>query len=402
MAIADSAVFDNSAITTDENNSEMILPGALGVRKYTHGPVRLAYFDCFSGISGDMALGALVHAGADLDRIAEQLDGLSIEDFRIERESVEDHGIVATRVHVKTRPNALIRTYSNVRGLLEGSELSPTARQIAGRVFLRLAEGLGRVYGKEPGLVTFRELGETEVLVEVIGVAVALDILGVERVFASPIPTGLGMAHHEYGLTPIPSPEVVELLQAVPTYTRGTPVELVTPVGAAIASAVVEGFGDMPLMRAEQVGYGAGHPRSDFPNLLRVVIGEEEPARLRTEPPEPQADAPRWSSALGEHPSAAARLAAVPTPQPDAVHAEILVEALVDDPGDDGRIDVLERLFQAGAADAWATPVVMRGGRAGLRLSALCGDGMQDTVGTEISLLPGAGGRRPPRSHRRA
>jgi uncharacterized protein (TIGR00299 family) protein len=390
MAMADSAVFDNSAITTDENNSETILPGALRVRKYTHGPVRLAYLDCFSGISGDMALGALVHAGADLDRIAEQLDGLSIEDFRIERELVEDHGIVATRVHVKTRPNALIRTYSNVRGLLEGSDLSLTARQIAGRVFLRLAEGLGRVYGKEPGLVTFRELGETEVLVEVIGVAVALDILGVERVFASPIPTGLGMAHHEYGLTPIPSPEVVELLQAVPTYTRGTPVELVTPVGAAIASAVVEGFGDMPLMRAEQVGYGAGHPRPDFPNLLRVVIGEEEPARLRTEPSAP-ADASRWS-ALGEHPSAAARLAAVPAPQPEAgARTEVLVEALVDDPGDDGRVDVLERLFEAGAAEAWATPVVMRGGRAGLRLCALCGDGAQDAVGRAISSLPGAG-----------
>jgi uncharacterized protein (DUF111 family) len=240
--------------------------------------------------------------------------------------------------------------------------------------------------------VTFRELGETEVLVEVIGVAVALDVLGVERVFASPIPTGMGMAHHEHGLTPIPSPEVVELLQAVPTYTRGTPVELVTPVGAAIASAVVEGFGDMPLMRAEHVGYGAGHARPDFPNLLRVVIGEEEPAWRRTKPPGPGLDPPPWSDALGEHPSAAVRLAAAPTPQPDALtRAEVLVEALVEDPGDAGRADVLERLFDAGATEAWASPVILRGGRPGLRLSALCRQGAQDAVVRTVSTLSGAG-----------
>jgi uncharacterized protein (DUF111 family) len=350
--------------------------------------VRLAYFDCFSGISGDMALGALVHAGADLDLITELLEGLPVEGFVIEREEVEDHGIVATRIHVKTRPQGLIRTYSNVRGVLETSALSPGARRTAGRIFHRLAEGIGKVYGKEPGLVTFQDLGEIELLVEVIGVAVALDQLSVERVFASPIPTGMGMAHHEHGLSPIPSPEVVELLQAVPTYTRGIPVELVSPVGAAIVSAVVEGFGDMPMMRAEHVGYGAGHPRPDFPNLLRVVIGEEEPAWRRNQAPPPQPNAP-WSAALGEHPSAAVRLAAPPLQEAHDTH-ELMIEGLISDPGEPGRADVLERLFEAGATHAWATAVTLRGGHGGLRLTALCPATVEEAVYEELGTRLGA------------
>ena len=360
--------------------------------------MRLAYFDCFSGISGDMALGALVHAGADLDRIIEQLESLPIEGFLIDREETEDHGIVAVRIHVKTRPQGLIRTYANVRGLLESSNLTPGARRVAGRIFSRLADGMGKVHGKEPELVTFREMGETEVTVEVVGVAVALDLLAVERVFASPIPTGMGMAHHEHGLVPIPSPEVVELLQAVPTYTRGMPVELVTPVGAAIASAVVEGFGDMPMMRAEHIGYGAGHPRMDFPNLLRVVIGEEEPAWRRAEAPPPAsgADARSRREAISEHPSAAARLAAPPMParasadEAGAAADDELLEAIVDDPGDGARDDVLEALFEAGATDAWAAPVVRRGGRPALRLSAICPRDVRSVVGGAIAGLPGA------------
>jgi uncharacterized protein (DUF111 family) len=337
--------------------------------------VRLAYFDCFSGISGDMALGALVHAGADLDRITELLEGLPVDGFVIEREEIEDHGIVATRIHVKTRPQGLIRTYSNVRGVLETSALTPGARRTAGRIFHRLAEGIGTVNGKEPALVTFQDLGEIELLVEVIGVAVALDELGVERIFASPIPTGMGMALHEHGLSPIPSPEVVELLQAVPTYTRGIPVELVSPVGAAIVSAMVEGFGDMPLMRAEHVGYGAGHPRPDFPNLLRVVIGEEEPAWRGSEAP-PHVP---WTSAPGEHPSAAARLAAPPLHEAVDTN-ELMVEAVMGDPGHAGHAGVLERLYEVGATHAWATPVILRGGLGGLRLTALCPAGAEDAV----------------------
>jgi uncharacterized protein (TIGR00299 family) protein len=326
--------------------------------------VRLAYLDCFSGISGDMALGAFVHAGADLDRIAEAFETLPMDGFLLEREEVEDHGIVATRIHIKTRPSGVIRTYASIRQMIQSSELAPGARRTADRIFHRLAEGFARVHGKEPDVVTFHEMGEIDVMVEVIGVSLALDMLGVERVFASPIPTGMGMTHHEHSLVPIPSPEVVELLQAVPTYTRGLPAELVSPVGAAIVATVVEGFGDMPIMRSERVGYGAGHPRLDFPNMLRVVIGEEEPAwrRAAAPPPETTSEEP---ARVSMHP---ARLTAVP--QPPVSRREVLIEATVS--GGPDASDLIERLFDAGATDAWAVTSIVRGGREALRLSAVC------------------------------
>jgi pyridinium-3,5-bisthiocarboxylic acid mononucleotide nickel chelatase len=337
--------------------------------------VRLAYLDCFSGISGDMALGAFVHAGADLDRIFQSLESLPIDGFLLEREEIEDHGIVATRIHVKTRPQGVIRTYASIRQLIQESALPPGARRTAGRIFQRLAEGMAKVHGKEPEVVTFHELGEIDVIAEVIGVSLSLDMLGVERVFASPIPTGMGMTHHEHGLTPIPSPEVVELLQAVPTYTRGIPVELVSQVGAAIVATVVEGFGDMPIMRSERVGYGAGHPRLDFPNLLRVVIGEEEPAWRRATAPPPEAldldDGVAWPQS-----SAAERLAVVPAGEPE----EVELDCLVPDPGDEDRAALIESLYDAGATEAWAATVLTRGGAAGLRLHAICPSQAEDAV----------------------
>ena len=196
------------------------------------------------------------------------------------------------------------------------------------------------------------------------------------------------MVHHEHGLVPIPSPEVSELLLTVPTYSRGIPVELVTPVGAAIAATVVEGFGDMPLMRAEEVGYGAGHPRLDFPNLLRVVIGEEEPAWRRAEaPPRSSGSGEPWR----EHPSGLLRLTALP-PEPDVETApDALIETTVGDPGEPGRTELLERLHEAGASDAWAVPVIVRGGAAALRLSVIAGGDADSAVIEALALMPGVG-----------
>ena len=353
--------------------------------------MRLAYFDCFSGISGDMALGALIHAGADLDRVTELLETLPMGGFHIEREETEDHGIWATKLHVKVEPQGLIRTYSSVRQMIASAELSAQARRLADRVFHRLATALAAVHGKEPDVVTFHELGEIECLVEVVGSAIALDLLGVERIFASAIPTGMGMVRHEHGIVPVPSAEVVELLQAVPTYTRGIPVELVTPVGAAIVAALVEGFGDMPMMRADHVGYGAGHPRLDFPNVLRVVIGEEERSRPAGAAGAGSGSAELFVPGSDEAPDLPAgwrRLAAVPEPEepPDA-----LIEATAADPGPRGRGEVIEAMLEAGATDAWLTPVVRPGGERGVLVSALGPAEAQETLVDRLRALPGAG-----------
>ena len=317
--------------------------------------MRLAYFDCFSGISGDMALAALIHAGADIEGIRDTLRGFPIDDFDLEVEEVEVRGIAALRVHVRAGRQEVIRTYSSIRALLDQAELPDQARRIAQRAYKRLAEAAASAHGKEPELVTFHEFGETDCLVDIVGCAAALDMLKVERAFASPVPTGMGMARTEHGIMPIPSPVVMQLLQGVPTYSRGIPVELVTPTGAAILAAVSEGYGDMPLMRADQVGYGAGSLRLDFPNVVRVVIGEEQ--------------------------RAGGGLPQGTTLQELITQGEVLVQAWMGSADRRTCDRLLEELERAGALDAWVAPVEGRaGGSARTVLSVLATADLRETV----------------------
>lgn len=316
--------------------------------------MRLAYFDCFSGISGDMALGALVHAGADLDQIRKTLSTFPLDDFVLEAEEVDVRGIPALAIHIQAGPQGVIRTWSSIRALLDEVELPPLARRTVQRMYHRLAHAAATVHAKDPELVTFHEFGDVECLITFVGCGLAIDMLGVDRVFASPVPTGSGMVRTEHGVMPIPSPVVMELLQGVPTYSRGIPVELVTPSGAAILSAVSEGYGDMPMMRADHVGYGAGPFRPDFPHAVRVVIGEEQRA----------AAGARASVALA-----------------DIIgHGEVVVQALLDEAPSDRSERLLEDLVGAGAADAWITPVIGRKGRPCLSVSAVVSAERRDQV----------------------
>src|SRR5438874_2027100 len=148
----------------------------------------------------------------------------------------------------------VIRTYSSIRALLDEAPLPEDAGRTAQRIFRRLAEAEARVHRKEVELVTFHEVGGIDSIVDIVGTSLALSTLGVERVFASPVPTGFGMSRTEHGALPIPGPAVLELLRGAPMYSRGVPFELVTPTGAAILATTVEGYGDMPLMRVEEVG----------------------------------------------------------------------------------------------------------------------------------------------------
>lgn len=302
--------------------------------------MRLAYFDCFSGVSGVMALGALVHAGANVDDIAQRLDRLPTIGFQLERETVEVSGISATRVKIKALPQDVIRTYSSIRAMLEKADLPERARWTAQRIFHRLAAAEAKVRNKETDLVTFFDSGEVDALVEVIGCALALDMLDIDRVYSSALPTGLGMVRTEHGLMPVPGPVVLELLRGVPTYSRGIPADLVNATGAAILASVAEGYGDMPTMRSDVVGYGAGDQQLDVPNVLRVVIGS---AQLLSAVPE--------------------------TAAPD--QGDVIIEAHLRTIAADGADALLEDAFRTGAADAWFVPVISRGGGTGGVLSML-------------------------------
>jgi pyridinium-3,5-bisthiocarboxylic acid mononucleotide nickel chelatase len=311
--------------------------------------VRIAYFDCIAGISGDMALGSLVDAGADFDALRETLGRLPLEPFSLECEEVESFGLRATKIHVDAPVAAVIRTYSSIRTLLDQAELPADALRNAQRIFRRLAEAEAVVHRKEVELVTFHEVGGVDSIVDIVGTSLAISMLEIERVFASPVPTGFGMARTEHGALPIPGPAVVELLRGAPMYSRGVPVELVTPTGAAILSSLVEGYGDMPLMRVDSVGYGAGEQRLDFPNVTRVIVGEEERAP-------------------------AAGRASTPT------EGDLVLETNIDDLNPELYEYVLERLLAAGAQDAWLTPIVMKKSRPAVKISVLCASSAENDI----------------------
>ena len=311
--------------------------------------MRVAYFDCIAGISGDMALGALIDAGADFEEIRTQLSGLPLEPFTLELEEVQTQGVRALRAVVGSPASAIIRTYSSIRALLDAADLDTEVRRRAQRIFRRLAEAEAKVHRKEVELVTFHEVGAVDSIVDIVAVSAGLSLLGIERAFASPVPTGLGMVRTEHGLMPVPGPAVVELLRGAPVFTRGVTAELVTPTGAAILAAVAEGYGELPLMRVESVGYGAGVQEFDFPNVLRILVGLEED--------------------LASAPSGAA-----------AAPGEVVLETNIDDLNPELYEYVLERLFAAGAQDAWLTPIVMKKSRPAVTLSVLCSTEREATM----------------------
>jgi uncharacterized protein (TIGR00299 family) protein len=243
----------------------------------------------------------------------------------------------------------VIRTYASVRSLLDRAEIPLDAKAMAQRIFRRLAEAEAMVHRRELEQVTFHEVGAVDSIVDIVGTALAIANLGIDRVFASSVPTGLGMVKTEHGSLPIPAPAVVELLRGAPLYSRNVPVELVTPTGAAILASLVEGFGELPGMRVEHVGYGAGSSRLDFPNVLRVLIGEED--REAT-------------AAVAETPAG----------------AELVLETNIDDLNPELYAYVLERLFAAGAQDAWLTPIVMKKGRPAVTISVLVAPARRNAV----------------------
>ncbi|MFN2613513.1 MAG: nickel pincer cofactor biosynthesis protein LarC [Actinomycetota bacterium] len=304
----------------------------------------IAYFDCFSGIAGDMTLGALVDAGVPVEAIATPLAKLPIEGFELEVERVDRLGISAAQVKVRGE-SSVFRNYFSIRSLIEQAEVSDRARELALTIYRKLAEAEAQVHGTDVGHVPFHELGAADTIVDVLGSAIGLDHLGIDQFYASPVATGMGMMRTEHGMLPIPGPVVVELLKGAPLYSQNQPYELVTPTGAAILSATVTQWGDIPPMRIARAGYGAGTRELEIPNVMRLLIGE------------PATD----SDLFGPVPA-------------------IVLETNIDDMNPEFYEYVLERLFAAGAHDAWITPILMKRGRPASTLNVLVGTAEERAV----------------------
>jgi uncharacterized protein (TIGR00299 family) protein len=243
----------------------------------TRHKMKIAYFDCFSGISGDMTLGALIGAGADPGQLKDKLDGLGVGGYRIEIGKKMNGYIEATDVSVilDEPHHGHHRHLKQIIEIINNATLSDPVKQTAERIFRRLAEAEGRVHGHSPEEVHFHEVGAVDAIVDIVGTAICLEMIGAPKVVASPMPTFHGYAKGSHGTFPLPAPATAEILKGVPWRKLDIEGELVTPTGAAIIAEIASEFGPLPAMTIESIGYGAGKSDFGIPNVLRVMIGKE-------------------------------------------------------------------------------------------------------------------------------
>ena len=238
--------------------------------------MKTAYFDCFSGISGDMTLGALMDAGVSIDTLRAGLAKLSLPGYELKAEKVNRSGIAATKAHVIIdRKNQKSRHLSDIMDIIEGSSLSQTVKEKSGRIFRRMAAAEAKVHGTIPDKIHFHEVGAVDAVVDIVGSVIGLDHLGITQIITSSINVGSGTVHTSHGIFPIPAPATAELLKGIPFYQSSTQFELATPTGAAIISTLSNSFGPLPAMKVDRIAHGAGDKDfSDRPNILRLMIGE--------------------------------------------------------------------------------------------------------------------------------
>jgi uncharacterized protein (TIGR00299 family) protein len=306
--------------------------------------MKTLYFDCFAGASGDMILGAAVAAGVDPNHLREQLSLLPVSGFSLDVETVNRAGLSATYARVETAHEHSHRSLTDIKQIIHGSDLADVVKQRAVQIFTRLAEAEARVHNEPVDHVHFHEVGALDAIVDVVGAAICFDALKIERFVCSPLHVGSGMVKMAHGHFPIPPPAVAELLKGVPFYATEIKGELLTPTGAAIITTVCTEYGPIPQMTSEATGYGAGtREYPDFPNVLRVILGETE-AHGAT-------DERLW-----------------------------MLETNLDDASPQIIGHVMDRVLALGALDCFFTPVQMKKNRPGVLLSVLCATGEKEAV----------------------
>lgn len=236
--------------------------------------MKIAYLDCFSGISGDMTLGALVDAGLDFKLLQHDLAGLALDEYELYEEKVVKQGITGTKVHVMSLEGHVHRHLGDIQDIIQRSSLAAEVKEKSIQVFIRLAEAEAKVHGTTVDQVHFHEVGAVDAIVDIVGAAIGFYRLGIEKVYSSSVHTGTGFVKAAHGVMPVPAPATLELLRGVPVYARDIRQELVTPTGAAILTSYCQDFGPMPEFKVERIGYGAGERDLEIPNMLRLTLGE--------------------------------------------------------------------------------------------------------------------------------
>ena len=320
--------------------------------------VGIAYFDCFSGISGDMVLGALVDAGADLRVIEAELRKLGLEGWSVSAEKVKRGAISATQVKVDTSEGHHHRGLSIILGRIDKADLAPRAAERARKIFTRLAEAEAKVHQMPVEQVHFHEVGAVDSIVDIVGAAIGFELLGIDEFACSSFDVGAGQVKTAHGLLPVPAPATAELLRGAPTYSSGIQRELVTPTGAAIATTLATRFSEIPKMTLRTIGYGAGAAElKEKANVMRLLIGESEVS----EPGE------HWDAPIS------------------------VIETNVDDMSPQIYGYFVDRALAAGALDVFSTSVLMKKNRPGQLVTLLCEhsnlSGLMDLIFRETTTI---------------
>ncbi len=309
--------------------------------------MNILYYDCFSGISGDMNLAGMIQLGVDPGYLRRELSKLGLDqefDFKTTRDS--RHGIVGTRVDVTlTLPGGRKhRSLQDIERIIEGSGLNESVRNTAGKIFRRLAEAEAKVHGTDTQKIHFHEVGATDAIVDIVGAAICYHVLKVKEVWSSPVEMGGGFVRCAHGILPVPAPATMEILTGIPTTRGAVQEETTTPTGAAILTTLADRFTDSPRLTVEKTGYGIGHRKSDLPNVLRVQLARAEAASSSF-----------WTLEPGR-----------------------LLQCNLDDMTPEMLGMVMNLLLEKGAQDVHFTSILMKKNRPAVSVSVLCAAADED------------------------
>ncbi len=298
--------------------------------------MKILYFDCFSGISGDMVLGAMTDAGVDIEAVRNELKKLNLSGYKLRISNVKRKGIKGIKVDVVVDKKRHFHhtSYKDIKRLIERSKLSKRIKEDSLRIFKNIAEAEAKIHKTSVDNVHFHEVGAVDSIVDVVGAAICINLLSPDIILSSPINTGMGMVKTEHGILPVPAPATAEMLRGFPSYSSDVEFELATPTGVGIITTIAKASNSMPNMKTSAIGYGAGsRDLLDSPNLLRIMIGE------------------------GYSP-----------PEQDSI---AVIESNIDDMNPQFYDHIMNRLFKGGALDVFLTPIIMKKNRPAIKITIL-------------------------------
>jgi len=302
--------------------------------------MKIAYFDCFSGISGDMTVGALLDAGLEIETLEKELNKLGLSGYQLEVNKVVKKGISATQFKVKIKEEGVERRFKDILDIFEKSKLNEEIKKETKKIFFNIAQAESKIHRKDIDRIHFHEIGGLDSIIDITSAVIGIKTLGIEEIYSSALPVGEGFVKCAHGVIPVPAPATLELLKNIPIYSGGIESEMITPTGAGIIGTLAKSFGERPLMKIERIGYGAGEKEFTIPNLLRVSIGEKI---LKDE-----------------------------NLKDGYVSDEtVLIESNIDDMNPEFYDYIMEKLFFKGALDVFLTPIQMKKNRPAHMLSII-------------------------------